>query len=333
MTARRRMRITSGVLLAVTGMATIGIIPLSATADPTPDPMQHYQDVSKQAAQADEDLLSAQNDLATKQAQLAQAKQSLQQAQAVENQFREQVDHVVDEAYSGAQPNELSALLTGTSAQDYLEKATLLHDIATDDSAALDKYTKATAQATGAQATAQSAETAAAQLVTTVTQRKQALDTQITQAKQALDKLTASQRKSLNNVGDTTSTFLAPGALNAVIQAALSKRGDKYVWGAAGPDQFDCSGLTLWSYAHANISLPHSSRAQYQMGTSVAYGQWQAGDLLFWGGSPSTIHHVAMYLGNGEMIQAPQTGVPVQVVPAPSGGGRDYLGAKRIVSG
>jgi cell wall-associated NlpC family hydrolase len=86
----------------------------------------------------------------------------------------------------------------------------------------------------------------------------------------------------------------------------------------------------LWSWAKAGITLPHSSRAQYTYGKSVAYGAWQPGDLLFFGGSASTIHHVAMYVGNGEIVQAPTTGVPVQVVPV-SGAGSDYFGAKRLV--
>lgn len=328
------MRIGSGSLVVVAGIAAIGVIPTSAVADPTPntDPMQQFKTLSAQAAQADEDLLSAQNDLATKQTQLAQAKQTLQHAQVVADQFRGQVDKLAAATYEGARTNQLSALLTGTSAQDYLDRATLLQEIATSNSSALQQYTTATTQATTAQATAQTAETTAAQLVTTITQRKQALQTQIAQVQQALAKLSAAQRKSLNNVGDTTTIFVAPGVLNTVIQAALSRRGDEYVWGDAGPTQFDCSGLILWAYAHAGISLPHSSRAQYQMGTPVAYGQWQAGDLLFFGGSAATIHHVAMYLGNGEIIQAPTTGVPVQVVPV-SGGGSDYYGAKRIVSG
>jgi cell wall-associated NlpC family hydrolase len=332
--SRRWMRIGSGLLVAAAGVAAIGIIPTSAAADPTPntDPMQQYKDLSAQAAQADEDLLSAQNDLATKQAQLTQAKQTLQQAQAVENQFRGQVDQLTAASFEGVRMNQLSALLTGTSARDYLDRATLLQEVSADNAGALRKFDTATQQAAAAQQQAQNAETAAAQLVSTITQRKQALQTQITQVQQALAKLTATQRRTLNNVGDTTTVFLAPGILNTVIQAALSRRGDAYVWGASGPSQFDCSGLTMWAYAHAGISLPHSSRSQYDMGTPVSYGQWQAGDLLFFGSSASTIHHVAMYVGSGEIVQAPTEGVPVQVVPV-SGGGSDYFGAKRIVSG
>jgi peptidoglycan DL-endopeptidase CwlO len=346
--SRRRMRIGSGLLATAAGIAAIGIVPTSAAAAPPPttDPMQQYKDLSVQAAQADEDLLSANNDLATKQTQLqqangqlSQARQAAQQAQTAEDQSRGQADQVTATSFEGGQLDRVSAILGSNSVQNYLDRATLLQTLSAENTAVLQKFQTATNQANAAQAQAQDAQhraqdatNAAAQLVSTVTQRKQALQTQITQVQQALAKLSAPQRKSLNNVGDTTTKFTAPSSvINTVLQAALGRQGDEYVWGGAGPTQFDCSGLTMWAYAHGNISLPHSSSAQYQLGTPVSYGQWQPGDLLFFGSSPSTIHHVAMYVGNGEIVQAPTEGVPVQVVPI-SGGGSDYYGAKRIVN-
>jgi cell wall-associated NlpC family hydrolase len=86
----------------------------------------------------------------------------------------------------------------------------------------------------------------------------------------------------------------------------------------------------MWAYKQVNISLPHSSRSQYTMGVAVAQGQWKAGDLLFYGSSAGSIHHVAMYIGDGKLVHASTTGTPVKVDDAPYGGGRDYLGAKRI---
>ena len=78
------------------------------------------------------------------------------------------------------------------------------------------------------------------------------------------------------------------------------------------------------------MSLPHSSRMQYTYGKPVASGQWVAGDLLFYGRSASSIHHVAIFIGNGKIVHASTSGVPVKVVPV-SGAGSDYFGAKRIV--
>jgi cell wall-associated NlpC family hydrolase len=109
----------------------------------------------------------------------------------------------------------------------------------------------------------------------------------------------------------------------AAVQAALSQTGKPYVYGSAGPDSYDCSGLTMWSWAQAGVSLPHNSGAQYAATPRVSSSDWQPGDLLFFG---SPIHHVAMYVGNGQMVEAPYTGEVVRVVSAYRS---DYVGAGR----
>lgn len=113
-----------------------------------------------------------------------------------------------------------------------------------------------------------------------------------------------------------------PEALIAV-RSALEQVGNPYVWAAAGPDAFDCSGLTSYAWGRAGLSLPHSSEMQYTATRRVAASEWQPGDLLFYG---SPIHHVTMYIGGGRMVEAPYTGASVRVVPARTS---DYVGAGR----
>jgi cell wall-associated NlpC family hydrolase len=108
------------------------------------------------------------------------------------------------------------------------------------------------------------------------------------------------------------------GAAQAAVQTALAQVGDPYVWGAGGPNAFDCSGLTQYAYAAAGISLPHSSRMQSQMGTAVTRSQLQPGDLVFY---YSPVSHVSMYIGNGQMVHASTSGSPVKVVSVDSMGG------------
>jgi cell wall-associated NlpC family hydrolase len=107
----------------------------------------------------------------------------------------------------------------------------------------------------------------------------------------------------------------ASGATRA-IAFARSQIGDPYVWGAAGPDAWDCSGLTMGAWRAGGISLPHYSVAQYTQSTPISSGSLRPGDLVFWGssGSPSSIYHVALYVGNGMIIQAPRTGRDVEEV-------------------
>ena len=117
-------------------------------------------------------------------------------------------------------------------------------------------------------------------------------------------------------------TATSSGA-QAAVDAALSQVGKPYQWGAAGPDSYDCSGLTMWAWAQAGVALPHNSAMQYAATARVGSGDWQPGDLLFFG---SPIHHVAMYVGNGQMVEAPYTGLSVRVVSAHRS---DYVGAGR----
>jgi peptidoglycan DL-endopeptidase CwlO len=98
----------------------------------------------------------------------------------------------------------------------------------------------------------------------------------------------------------------------AAVRAAESRIGAPYVWGAAGPDAFDCSGLVMWAWAQAGVSLPHFSGAQYAATTHISMSQLQPGDLVFFG-NPGD--HVAMYIGGGQIIQAAHTGTTVAIGP------------------
>jgi cell wall-associated NlpC family hydrolase len=116
----------------------------------------------------------------------------------------------------------------------------------------------------------------------------------------------------------------APNArAQAAVDAALSQVGKPYQWGASGPDSYDCSGLTMWAWAHAGVSLPHNSGAQYSATKRVPRPDLAPGDLLFYG---NPIHHVTMYIGNGQMVEAPYTGSHVRVTSITRS---DYVGAGR----
>jgi cell wall-associated NlpC family hydrolase len=118
-------------------------------------------------------------------------------------------------------------------------------------------------------------------------------------------------------------------AAAAAIAEATTHLGQPYVWGATGPESFDCSGLTMTAYRAAGINLPRVAADQWFSGPQVALGDLQPGDLLFWAydtSNPATIHHVAMYVGDGKMIAAPHTGDVVKVEPVYLDG---FIGAVR----
>ena len=131
--------------------------------------------------------------------------------------------------------------------------------------------------------------------------------------------------------GQLTESAVPQTALNAMVKAAMSRRGMPYVWGAAGPTSFDCSGLVQWSFRQAGILMPRVAADQALSGPSVPVSQLQPGDLLFYHTDPTDptyISHVAIYIGNGWMLQAPEPGLDVEVVPADFGS--EFAGAVRV---
>jgi cell wall-associated NlpC family hydrolase len=95
------------------------------------------------------------------------------------------------------------------------------------------------------------------------------------------------------------------------VNTALAQLGDPYAWAGAGPNSFDCSGLTQFAYAAAGVNLPHSSSMQSGIGVPVAIADLQPGDLVFF---YSPVSHVGMYIGNGQMVHAGSSGDVVKVV-------------------
>ena len=106
------------------------------------------------------------------------------------------------------------------------------------------------------------------------------------------------------------------GGAQAAIAFARAQIGEPYVWAAAGPGSWDCSGLTMGAWAAGGKSLPHYSVAQYQQSTPISAGDLRPGDLVFWGSSSSSssIYHVAIYSGDGMIIHAPRPGRGVEEV-------------------
>ena len=127
----------------------------------------------------------------------------------------------------------------------------------------------------------------------------------------------------------TASPAAAPSAAAAsAIAFARAQMGKPYVWGGEGPNGFDCSGLTMMAYKSAGISIPRVAAAQYTIGRHINdQSQLQPGDLVFFAnGSAASIHHVGLYIGNGNMIEAPFTGANVRIHTINRSG---YFGATR----
>ncbi|MEU1724070.1 C40 family peptidase [Actinomadura sp. ATCC 39365] len=125
-------------------------------------------------------------------------------------------------------------------------------------------------------------------------------------------------------------SFMTVEQLTAALKAAVSKLGRPYVWGAEGPDTFDCSGLVQWAYGQAGVRMPRVTHQQWVAGPQVPLAQAQPGDLIFWRNDPTNpgyISHVAIYWGNGKVLQAPRTGDVVKISPLST---RNLAGVVRV---
>jgi peptidoglycan DL-endopeptidase CwlO len=138
-------------------------------------------------------------------------------------------------------------------------------------------------------------------------EEKATVDAKLADAKELLSRLEAEEREAMtaSRAAPRLPEVSASGNAAAAVQYAMAQVGDAYVYGAAGPDAFDCSGLTMMAWAQAGVSLPHSSSAQYSSGPQVAASDLQPGDLVFY---YNPISHVGMYIGNGMIVHAANPG-------------------------
>jgi len=216
------------------------------------------------------------------------------------------------------------SLLTTSSAQNMISRAAIMQQLQTQNSDRVDQMVVAVAAAHRAKASAQQQGKIAARLVAAMAVKRQAAQKKISLLNsQVFAKAMAVFKQTGNypNINIPTANTIGAQAL----RFALTKRGDPYVWGAAGPSSFDCSGLVLWAYAQVGISLPHLAAAQWNMGVHVGRNQLEPGDLVFF---YADIGHVGLYIGNGLMVDAPDFGEVVQVQPVMWS---VYVGAVRIV--
>ena len=144
-------------------------------------------------------------------------------------------------------------------------------------------------------------------------QERKDLDERVKEIESKVDGFSPEQRAQWEAKNGPVALNVPPSAHgNGVVSSALSKIGSPYGWGAAGPNQFDCSGLMFWSYAQNGKSIPRTSSAQLAGGTRVSLSELQPGDII---GYYPGVTHVGMYIGNGQVVHASDYGIPVQVVP------------------
>jgi cell wall-associated NlpC family hydrolase len=321
--------IARGLVLGATAALALTLLPGTAAADPeeATSAAQAAQLVARAAHDLEvvtEQVNEARETLAQQQAAVQSADQAAAEAQSQLDALDGQIRQVARAAFtSGDGMPELDLLLSSGSAEEFVSRLATLDAIAGHTDAVLGQVAESAAAAQQARDEADAARTAAQRTLDDVTARQAQLEADIADYRAQYDALSAPQQQEVGAAHAGLPVAAAPaaaasGVAQTAVDTALAQVGDAYVWGAGGPNAFDCSGLTQYAYAAAGISLPHSSRMQASMGRAVSRADLQPGDLIFY---YSPVSHVAMYIGNGQMVHASTSGQPVKVVGVDSMGG------------
>ncbi|WP_276203773.1 C40 family peptidase [Actinomadura atramentaria] len=310
--------------LVSTGLAASGLSPVPGIAPPAhADPAPPGDDLAGRAhrlADRLEQLTEQYNGLRVK---LREAQQAARTARASADRQHRQLDGLRDafsglaaDAYMQSGTDPASALFAARDPQTVLDQSATLRYFATQNGTRVQTLVQAMQAAERAR---RAAEDRAAE----VTRLRGRLDAQRDEINEAYEKVRGKLVAKDPEQFAKLPVFGAGRAAEA-LRIAMAKVGRPYVWGAAGPTSFDCSGLTMWAYRQVGVRLPHYTGSQWHAGVHVSRSQLRPGDLVFF---YSDLHHVGMYVGGGKMLHAPHTGDVVRIAPI---AGRPFAGAVRV---
>ncbi|MCD0452273.1 NlpC/P60 family protein [Actinocorallia sp. API 0066] len=311
------MNLVGSRLLAFVGGLLASLLVLPGAAHAEPDPMKKIEAIHEQLETVSEEIngLRVKLKQAERAAKVA-ARNAAKQQKALEA-VAERVGTLAATSYMTGGADQAIFLATADDPQAFLDQSATLSYFATQDGTRVMTLLSAMQAANRAKKAADDRATQVRNLRKQLTDKQDQLKKQYTEIR---DKIV---RKDPSKVVDIPPV---PGAGKAAeaLRHALTQLGRPYVWGAAGPSSYDCSGLVLWAYAKVGINLPHYTGAQWNAGTHIAREDLQPGDLVFF---YNDLHHVGLYIGDGLMVHAPQTGDVVKISPI---GNRPYAGAVRL---
>lgn len=318
-----RARVT---VLTATAAAAVAVTAQSAQADPNPSKSDVKAQVDKlyeEASAATEKYNGAKekHDKLEKQAERLQ--DSVARGQGDLNKLRNGLGAMATAQYRSGAVDPSMQLFLSSDPDQYLSRAATLDQLSGKQAGEL-KQIQDKQRSLGQQR--QEAKDKLSDLESTrkeLGKKKKDIQGKLAKARALLNQLTEEERAELAEEeerasrdsgdrvdhGDDGGEAPAPGRASSAYGAAQSKVGTPYVWGATGPNSFDCSGLTSWAFQQAGVSIPRTSEAQANIGTRISRDQLAPGDLVFFYGD---LHHVGFYAGNGQVLHAPKPGANVR---------------------
>jgi peptidoglycan DL-endopeptidase CwlO len=308
-----RRAATAASLVAAVGIALPASLSGAASASPQPTLKELLAEAAKLSRQIDS--LSQQYDalriqFSEARAQVKIARMTARRDERLLAADRTAIAQIAAAGYMTGGVNPAISLLTSKTPESMLNRASILGQLQKENGDKLHLVSTARAAAQRAKLLAIQQQHKAAKLSAAMKAKVATI-----QAKE--NKLNSAAFAKALDIYRQTGTYPAINVSGSSLEVhalreAMTKIGDAYVWGAAGPSTFDCSGLVVWAYAQLGVSLPHFTGDLWNSGVHVSRAQLRPGDLVFF---YSDIGHVGIYVGNGFMLDAPTFGIPVGIHP------------------
>ncbi len=309
--------VTAGILAAGVVISAGG--PAGAAPQPTVSQVQaRLRQLTSKAEKLDQHYNQVQQELTSASQRLKLVNSEAARYLKRFRSMRAEIARIAAQAYENGQMTSVAAMLTSGDAQQILDQSSILLELSSSNSAEMSQFIAAARQLEGAQQAAKRAKTAIVALRNNLASQKKSLDKLIGQQRTLLAQLTPAQQQTTGPGGSSggggggTTRYRGPTGTQAekAVAFAYAQLGKPYVFGASGPNSYDCSGLTMASWASAGISIPRTSFEQWGSLPHVPISQIQPGDILVFNGEG----HVGLYVGGGMLIDAPHTGLNVEKV-------------------
>ncbi|MET7695317.1 NlpC/P60 family protein [Streptomyces sp. NPDC005483] len=329
MASHRRPKQPSHTRMYVLTTAAAAAVALSASAanaapseKPSKDEVKSKVDkLYEEAEQATEKLNGAQEKQEKLQKEISTIQDDVARGQEELNELRDSMGLAAAAQYRTGSIDSSLQLFLSSNPDDYLDKAATADKLSARQVEALKKIQEKQRELAQERSEASEKVKDLSSTRTELAKKKNEVQGKLAEAQKLLNSLTAAEKaaiaaeenrasRSASERVDLGSTAPATGHALAAFQAAQSKIGSPYVYGASGPSSFDCSGLTSWAFAQAGVSIPRTSQAQASYGTQIySRSDLKVGDLVIFYGDR---HHVGFYAGNDQVLHAPRTGTVVR---------------------
>ena len=320
--SRRRAAVAGIAAAAAIGLAITVTQVAGALPQPSIDQVQaKINNLTAQFNKADQQYDNAEQQLTAAKARLKTVNRQLASEEATYRAAQRKFVQIADSSYEDSAQTSLAGLLTSANPAQILAEASIVLQLTNTRTLETQTFLADATELSNVQQEQQRTEQGIAVLAAQTAHTKNHIESLLDDQKAILDSLTAAQQKAVNtgtsNGGDgnTTAKYTGPTGSQAdqAVKFVFDQLGCPYVYGATGPcDQgFDCSGLVMSAWASAGVTIPRDTYEQWAALPHIPASQIEPGDLLYYNG----IGHVAMYVGNGEIIDAPTPGQPVRELP------------------